>query len=78
MTLTEYSEAANRGVLWRKVIVKFRKFHRKTPIKKRLWHRCFPVKFVKFLRTPAVGASDDTHTQNTYIIFLLLLLLLLL
>ena len=21
-------------------------------IKKRLWHRCFPVKFVKFLRTP--------------------------
>ena len=39
------------------------KFHRKTPvktfeylsnfIKKRLQHRCFPVKFVKFLRTPA-------------------------
>ena len=21
-------------------------------IKKRLWHRCFPVKFAKFLRTP--------------------------
>ena len=21
-------------------------------IKKRLWHRCFPVNFVKFLRTP--------------------------
>ena len=21
-------------------------------LKKRLWHRCFPVKFVKFLRTP--------------------------
>ena len=21
-------------------------------LKKRLWHRCFPVNFVKFLRTP--------------------------
>ena len=21
-------------------------------IKKRLWHRCFPINFVKFLRTP--------------------------
>ena len=24
----------------------------RTLFKKRLWHRCFPVKFVKFLRTP--------------------------
>ena len=23
-----------------------------TLLKKRLWHRCFPVKFAKFLRTP--------------------------
>ena len=23
-----------------------------TSLKKRLWHRCFPVDFVKFLRTP--------------------------
>ena len=23
-------------------------------LKKRLWHRCFPVKFVKFLRTPSL------------------------
>ena len=23
-----------------------------TLLKKRLWHRCFPVNFVKFLRTP--------------------------
>ena len=23
-----------------------------TLLKKRLWHRCFPVDFVKFLRTP--------------------------
>ena len=25
---------------------------RATLLKKRLWHRCFPVNFVKFLRTP--------------------------
>ena len=42
---------------------KFRKVHRKTPVsvsfflrpvtwlKKRLWHRCFPRNFAKFLRT---------------------------
>ena len=38
----------------------FRKIHRKTTVpvacniilKKRLWHRCFPVNFAKFLRTP--------------------------
>ena len=23
-----------------------------TLLKKRLWHKCFPVNFVKFLRTP--------------------------
>ena len=35
--------------------------HRKTPVpesatllKKRLWHRCFPVNFEKFLRTPFI------------------------
>ena len=43
---------------------KFHKIHRKTPVleslflmklqasKVRLWHRCFPVNFVKFQRTP--------------------------
>ena len=44
---------------------KFCKIHRKPPVpefpsgpepatllKKRTWHRCFPVNFVKFLRTP--------------------------
>ena len=38
---------------------KFHKIHRKRPvpepletlIKKRLWHGCFPVNFVEFLRT---------------------------
>ena len=28
-------------------------------LKKRLWHRCFPVNFVKFLRTPFL--------QNTFV-----------
>ena len=26
-------------------------------LKKRLWHRCFPVNFVKFLKTPLVAVS---------------------
>ena len=30
-----------------------------TLLKKRLWHRCFPVNFVKFLRTPFL--------QNTFV-----------
>ena len=29
-------------------------------LKKRLWHRCFPVNFSKFLRTFSVGASENT------------------
>ena len=41
----------------RRCSLKFRKIYWKTLeacnfIKKRLWHRCFPVNFVKFLRTP--------------------------
>ena len=28
-------------------------FRPATLLKKRLWHRCFPVSFVKFLRTPS-------------------------
>ena len=59
------AEAATRGVLLKKrCSQKFRKTHRKTltpesPLYKvpglrplRLWHRCFPVNFTKFLRTP--------------------------
>ena len=39
------------------VLRNFAKFTEKhlrpaTLLKKRLWHRCFPVNFVKFLRTP--------------------------
>ena len=41
--------------------------HRKTPVlglrpatllKKRLWHRCFPVNFAKFLRTPFLQTTS--------------------
>ena len=38
-----------------------------TLLKRRLWHRCFPVNFAKFLRTPVL--------QNTFGRLLLLLLL---
>ena len=30
-----------------------------TLLKKRLWHRCFPVNFVKFLRTPFYRTPDN-------------------
>ena len=41
-----------------------------TLLKKRLWHRCFPVNFVKFLRTPflhrtpLVAASEDYPVEH--------------
>ena len=30
----------------------FRKIHKKTPVTETLWHKCFPVYFAKFQRTP--------------------------
>ena len=30
-------------------------------IKERLWHRCFPVNFAKFLRTPFLQNTSDSH-----------------
>ena len=62
-----FSEATTGCVLWKKVFLKiFAKFTGKhlklslfliklqpaTLLKNRLWHRCFPVNFKKFLRTP--------------------------
>ena len=47
-------------------------------LKKRLWHRCFPVNFVKFLRTPffteqlrvtasvVFRFSNNGHTYSIY------------
>ena len=32
-----------------------------TSLKKRLWHRCFPVNYAKFLRTHPVAASDEIN-----------------
>ena len=46
-----------RCVPWNSVLRNFTKFTEKylglyaTLLKKRFWHRCFPVSFVKFLRT---------------------------
>ena len=39
-----------------------------TLLKKKLWHRCFPVNFVKYLRTffyrtPSVAASETTRVM---------------
>ena len=59
------TEAATGGVLWKKVILKILEISQentcvgvfliksvKNFVKKRLQHRCSPVKFAKFLRTP--------------------------
>ena len=44
------------GCIWLDKIVTFRSSHQRcstaTLFKKRLWHRCFSVNFVKFLRKP--------------------------
>ena len=52
-------EAATRGFLCNKVFLEISQHSQKnicarptTLLRKRLWHRCFPVNFVKFLRTP--------------------------
>ena len=44
------------------VLKNFAKFHRKTPVK----HRCFPVKFAIFLRTPFLRAPPVSTTRNTH------------
>ena len=33
-------------------------------IKKRLWHRCFPVNFAKFLRTPFLQSTSGQLLLN--------------
>ena len=52
-----YRSSHGRCSVWKGVLRIFSKFTGKhlkpeTLLKKRLWHRCFPVNFVKFLRTP--------------------------
>ena len=38
-----------------------------TLLKKRLWHRCFPVSFVKFLRTPFFTEGLWTASSNNHL-----------
>ena len=57
---------------------KFHRIHRKKPepelelgipaalLKQRIWHRCFPVNFVKFLRTPFLQNTTGRLLLNTY------------
>ena len=51
-----------------------------TLLKKRLWHRCVPVNFAKFLRTPFltehlwVIASKTVHFQSNYFLFIIFLI----
>ena len=56
--LLSYQRESPEGALWKGVLsYKFHKIHRKSPVSeslfllKRLWRRCFPVNFVKMLRT---------------------------
>ena len=53
------AEVAPRGILLKKVFLETSQnsqentYNKVAPLlKKRLWHRCFPVNFGKFLRTP--------------------------
>ena len=58
----DHSEVATGGVLWEKVFLEMSQNSQKNTcaraalwkkfIKKRLWHRCFPVNFAKILRAP--------------------------
>ena len=52
------------GCIWLNKIFTFRSSHQRcstaTLLKKRLWHRCFPVNFVKFLRTPLLQKKKAT------------------
>ena len=62
------TEAATRGILREKVFLEISQnsgLMAATLLKKRLWHRCFPVNFVKFLRTPFL-------TERLWWLFLLL------
>ena len=66
-------EAATRGVLCRKVFLEILQNSQEntvarpaTLLKKKLWHRCFPVNFWKFLRTPFIqNTSGRLLLQNS-------------
>ena len=69
-TFCEGTEAATGGVLQKKVSLKISQNSQEntcarvsflrsaTLLKKRLWHRLFPVNFAKFLRTPFLQSAS--------------------
>ena len=52
-------------VTWEKLVRGGGGLRPTTLLKKRLWYRCFPVNFVKFLRTPLVTASGKYKLINS-------------
>ena len=67
------SEAVARSCSLKKVFLKIPQnsqesglFFNSNFIKKEIWHRCFPVNFVKFLRTPFLENSSGRLLLNVY------------
>ena len=65
--MVDMTEAVVQRCSVKKVFLEISQNSQETPVpeaaraillKKRLWHKCFPVNFAKFLRTP--------FSQNTY------------
>ena len=58
MKVLELVEASTRGVLWKKAFLEILQNSQENTcarapfLKRGLWHRCFPVNFVKFLKMP--------------------------
>ena len=62
---TKYVEAATRGVLCERVFLEISQNSLENNfIKKRLWDRCFPVDFVKFVRTPFLQNTSGQLLLN--------------
>ena len=58
-------EAATRGVLCERVFLEISQNSQENNfIKKRLWDRCFPVDFVKFVRTPFLQNTSGQLLLN--------------
>ena len=66
--MVDMTEAVVQGCSVKKLFLEISQNSQETPVpeaaratllKKRLWHKCFPVNFAKFLRTPLVVASVD-------------------
>ena len=64
--LHSLTEAATRSVLYKKCLENFAGLIPATLLKKRLRHRCFPEKFVKFLRTPFFKRCVRYFLSNFY------------